>query len=142
VLDDVERGRFLVQPAGEHAAPGFVGPLDVDLDEGAGELLFLPWGGGFARAKAHDHVLPLRRLARVQRNLSHDSVALVEHSKDRNALRHRRDAALTCGGCGHVLRRWSSGVLLLGAASARSERERSQQRCGSAPHAYSGIHGS
>jgi hypothetical protein len=78
----------------------------------------------------------------VQRNLLHDAVALVEDSKDRNALRHWRDTTLSRGGRGHGLAGWTGRILLLGAASARSQRKRNQQRCGGRPHAYPGIHGS
>jgi hypothetical protein len=142
MLDDVERRRFLVQPAREDPAPALVRSLDVDLDEGAGELLFLPRSGRFARAKPHDHVLPARGLSGMQRDILHDAVALVEDAEDRDALRHRRDSALTGRSRGHFAPAGTRRVLLLAAASARGERERNQQRCCSRSHAYSGIHGS
>jgi hypothetical protein len=78
----------------------------------------------------------------VQRDVLHDAVAFVEDAENRDALRHRRDAALTGSRRGHILRGWPGRVLLLGAASASGEREHHQQRCGGRSHAYSGIHGS
>jgi hypothetical protein len=142
MLDVVERRRFLVQPAREDPAPRLVGPFDIDLDEGAGELLLLPRRGRLARPEAHEQVLPARRLAGMQRDILHDSVALVEDPEDRDALRHRSHSALA--GCGRrgFAGGWAAGVLLLGAAPASGERECQQQRCASSSHAYSGIHGS
>jgi hypothetical protein len=117
-----------------------VGLLHVDLDEGAGQLLFLPRRCRLASAKADDHVLPPRRLARVQRDVLDDPVALVEDAEHGHALRHRSDAALP--GC----RRGDLGAgrrdIPLAAFPARSERERGEYRSGGAVHAYSGIHGS
>ena len=52
VLDDVERRRFLVEPAGEDPLPVPVGPLHIELDEGAGQLLRLPRRGRLAGAQA------------------------------------------------------------------------------------------
>jgi hypothetical protein len=143
MLDHVERRRFLVKPAREHSLPALVRLVDVDLDEGAGQLLRLPRRGGLARAQAHDHVLPAHRLARPQRDILDDSVALVEDSENRHPLRHRGDAALAVGRHGHIRSAGGRGlVLLLRAAAARSERKSDQQRCGDPRHVYSGIHGS
>jgi hypothetical protein len=142
MLDDVERRRFLVEPAREYPGPIAVRPLDVDLDEGAGQLLLLPRGAGLAGAKPHDHVLPARRLARMQRDVLDDAVALVEDSENRDALPHWSDARLVHarrGGVGGGRRR---GRVLLAAPPARREREQEQNRCGDPFHAYSGIHGS
>jgi hypothetical protein len=141
MLDDVERRRFLVQPAREHPAPVPVGPLDVDLDEGAGQLLGFPRGGHFARPQAHDHVLPFDRLARVQGDVLDDPVALVEDAEDRDPLRHRSEPRLVdarrCGGIGDHRRR---RVLLAPLPAARGEHERNG-RCSRETHAYSGIQG-
>jgi hypothetical protein len=142
VLDDVERRRFLVDPAGEHPLPFLVGALDVDLHEGAGQLLFLPRGGRLAGAQANHQILPARGLARVQRDVLHDAVALVEDGEDRDTLRHRGHSALPRSGGGDILRDSHRGILLLAAAAARGQRKCNQQRCGKSRHAYSGIHGS
>jgi hypothetical protein len=127
VLDDVERRRFLVQPAGEHALPPLVGALDVDLHERAGQFLFLPGGGGFACPQAHHQVLPPRRLARVQGNVADDAVALVEHAEDGDALRHWRNACLVAAGGSRAPRGRRRPVLLLPAAAARGEAQRKHQ---------------
>jgi hypothetical protein len=126
VLDNVERRRFLVEPARKGAAPALVRALDIDLDKGAGELLFLPWGGRFARTQAHDQIFPARRLPRVQRDALHDAVALVEYAEDGDALCHRRHSGLIAGGCRcGVVRLRRAGLRLLSAA-ARSEAKRKQ----------------
>jgi hypothetical protein len=142
VLDDVERRRFLVQPARENPAPALVGLLHVDLDERSGELLLLPRRRRLARPKPDDHVLPADRLARVQCDRLNDAVALVEHAQHRDPLRHRRDAALAVGGGSGLLGRRQRRVFAFLALAARGERERGRQRCSERAHAYSGIQGS
>ena len=142
MLDDVERRRFLVQPARENPAPALVGLLHVDLDERSGELLLFPWRRRLARPKADDHVLPAHRLPGVKRDRLDDTVALVEHPEDRDALRHRRDSALAIGGGSGLLGRRQRRVFAFLALAARGERERGQQRCSERAHAYSGIQGS
>jgi hypothetical protein len=142
VLDHVQRRRFLVEPAREHPVPSLVRPLNVDLHESAGELLFLPRRRRLARAQAHEQILPSRRLAGVERNRLYDSIALVEDAEHCNALRHGRHAALPGRRDGHV--GWGGRLrILLLTAAASSKRQREQQRCGGErPHAYSGIQGS
>jgi hypothetical protein len=142
VLDDVERWRFLVEPAGEHPLPALVGLLHVDLDEGAGQLLLLPRRGRFAGAKPDDHVLPPRRLARVESDVLDDPVALVEDAEHGHPLCHRRDAALAIGGRCDLPRTGRGRILLLRPLPAGGERDGHQQRSGGAVHAYSGIQGS
>jgi hypothetical protein len=116
--------------------------VNVKLDEGAGQLLLFPRCGLLARAKADDRVLPAHRLARPQGDVLDDAVTLVEDSKHRDALRHRRDPALPGGGRGDSPPRGSRRNLVLRAAPAGGERERNQQRCGDFAHFYSGIQGS
>jgi hypothetical protein len=142
MLDDVERRRFLVEPAREDAVPVLVRLLHVELDERAGQLLLFPGGGRLAGTQAHDHILPANRLAGMQRHRLDDAVALVEDAQHRDPLRHRRDAALAIGGRGGLARRGQWGVLPLLALAARGERKRGQQECGAQAHAYSGIQGS
>jgi hypothetical protein len=141
MLDRVQRRRFLVQPAGEYAAPALVGALHVDLDECAGQFLFLPRRARLTGAEADDEVLPPRRLARVERDALHDPVAFVEDAEDRDALGHRSDALLI-GAAGLGLGGGRRRILLLGAAAARGQRKGDQQRSGELRHAWSGIHGS
>jgi hypothetical protein len=94
VLDHVERRRFLVQPAREDPLDLLVGALDVDLDECAGQFLLLPRSARFAGTKPDDDVLPAHRLAGMKAHVPDDAVALVEDSKNGDALTHRRDARL------------------------------------------------
>jgi hypothetical protein len=142
VLDDVQRWRLLVDPARKNAAPTIVGPLHVELDEGAGQLLFFPRGSLLAGAQADDCVLPSHRLARPKGHVLDDSVALVENAEHGDALRHGGYSALPRRRRARLGTRGSRHVLLLLAAPACGERQRNQQRCGQSLHGYSGIHGS
>jgi len=92
VLHDIQRGALLVQPAREDAVPTLVELLNVELDEGAGIMFRLPWRGLLAGAEADDHVADARRLARLERHLTGDAVALVEQPEHRDAFGHRRRA--------------------------------------------------
>jgi len=56
VLDDIQAGRFLVEPAGEDPLELALRVAHVDLDEGAGQLLDLPRRGRLAGAQPHDDV--------------------------------------------------------------------------------------
>jgi hypothetical protein len=116
--------------------------LHVELDERARQFLIFPRRRRFARAQAHDHVLPPNRLAGMKRDVLDDPVALVEDAEHRDALRHRRDAALPCGVRRAPAGDGRRGVLLLRGLAARGERQRKEQRCSDYPHAYSGIQGS
>lgn len=142
MLDDVQRGRFLVEPSGEDAVPALVGLLDVNLDEGPGQFLELPWSGRLACAQSHDDVLPACRLAGVKSDILDDAVTLVENAKDRNPLGHRCNSALPARGRGRLTRRRKRNVLLLGTLAAPGKRKHDQQRNCDVSHAYSGIQGS
>jgi hypothetical protein len=151
MLDDVERGRFLVEPAREDApellAPGFA---HVELDEGAGQLLHFPGRARLAGAQTDDHVADPYRLARPQGQVARNAVALVEQSQHRDALRHRGGAGRLAS---HGLRdvdgvglrfRGVLPVLLLGAAGpagAKGEQRRQRQDLGRPGHAQSGVQG-
>jgi hypothetical protein len=78
VLDDVERRRLLVQPSRKDAAKGPLGVGDIELDEGAGQLLDLPRRGGLAGAEANDDIADPHRLARLQGQIALNPIALVE----------------------------------------------------------------
>jgi hypothetical protein len=142
VLDDVQRRRFLVEPAGEHAAPALVGLLDVDLHERTSQLLRLPRRGRFAGTQAHDHILPADRLPRTQRDVLDDAVALVEDAEHRDALRHRCDTTLAVGGCRNLWPLCRRGILLLRALAARCQRKTGEDDWNDRSHVYSGIQGS
>jgi hypothetical protein len=143
VLDHVQRRRFLVQPAGEDPRRLPVRALHVDLDERAGQLLFLPRRGRLAGAQPNQHVLPPHRLARVKRDILHQSVALVEDAQHRDPLGHGRHSGLIGAGRHRgVGDHRTRVILLLGLAAARGERQRDRQRGRAPDHGYSGIHGS
>jgi hypothetical protein len=130
MLDDVQRRRFLVKPARKGALPFPVGPLDIDLDERAGEFFRLPRRSRFARPQPDDHILPARRLAGMQGDVLDDAVALVENAEDRDALRHRGNPGLVGATCrrGGIAGRWSGRILLIAAAPARREAERARRQ--------------
>jgi hypothetical protein len=120
--------------------PPLVAFAHEDLDERPGELLLLPRRGRLACAQAHDDVFPLGRLARVKRDILHDSVTLVEDAEDGHALRHRGDAGLAAArGCALL---GGDLIALLAAAAARRKSERRDEPDQPRAHAYSGIHGS
>jgi hypothetical protein len=93
MLDHVERRSLLVQPAREHppvAVLRIVRLLDVELHEGAGQLLRLPRGGRLARPQADDRIPHPRRLSGLQREVLGEAVALVEEAEDGDPLPHGR----------------------------------------------------
>jgi hypothetical protein len=102
VLDDIQRRALLVDPAGEDPRPALVGALDVDLDEGAGQLLGFPGGRRLAGPQADDDILEADRLARTQSQVADDAVALVEQAEDGDALGHRRHSGLVGRGAWHL----------------------------------------
>jgi hypothetical protein len=151
VFDDVERGRFLVEPAGEDALDLPLGVADVELEEGAGQRLHFPRRGRLAGAKADDHVAGPYRLPRLQREFAGNAVALVEQADDRHPIGHRRGSGRERGdGLRHVDGLRLGFVLGIAGApraalftSARREREQggtgARQR---PPHAWSGVQAS
>jgi hypothetical protein len=121
-----------------------IGAQPVDLDEGAGQLLRFPWRGGFASAQADHHILNAHRLTGPQGQVADDAVALVEQTKDRDALGHRSHSRLLGCGARHV---GGDGLIvvlyLLGSlAPARNGEQQDQQGSAGMPHAYSGFHAS
>jgi hypothetical protein len=104
--------------------------VDVELDEGAGQLLLFPRRGLLARAKTHDHVLPADRLAWPDGHVLDDPVALVEDAQHRHALGHRSHSALPRRSHRNVLVRRSRRILLLRPLAAGGKRKRDQQRSG------------
>jgi len=122
VLDDVERRRFLVEPAGEDPLEPPLRIAHVELDEGAGEFLHLPRRAGLAGAEANDDVADPDRLARFELDVARDAIALVEEPEHRDPLRHRSRPRRHRGhGLGDVdrLRLGLVGEILLILAPAR-----------------------
>ena len=134
MFDDVERRRFLVEPARKDAFDLVLRIADVDLNERAGELLCLPRRRGFTRAQTDDDVADAKRLAGLHGQFARQAVALVEQADHRDALGHRRRAWRDRG---HGLRnvdRFGLGFgLELGlrfghVAAARAKREQADRR--------------
>jgi hypothetical protein len=145
VLDDVERRRLLIDPARKGALPLLVGPLHVQLNEGAGQRLRFPRRRLLAGAKPHDRILDPHRLARLQHQVADDAIALVEEAEDRDPLRHRRHARHRDVGGRLVHRhRPAGGVVHLGrllASSAARDEQRDDGWKKDQPHAQSGVQG-
>jgi hypothetical protein len=152
MLDDVERRRLLVQPAREHPVERPLGIGDVELDEGAGQLLDLPGRAGLAGAQPDDDVADPQRLAGLQRQIALDAVALVEQADDRHPVVHRRRSRRHGGdGLRNVDRlRFGAGLAValplgraLGAAAGGERRnQREAGTGGGAAHASSGVQAS
>jgi hypothetical protein len=101
--------------------------------------LRLPRGGGLARPQANHDVLEADRLARAQRQVADDAVALVEQTQDRDPLRHRRHAGLVGGRARHLDGDGIAFGRLVLAAVAAGERGNGGQVAGSALHVWSGV---
>jgi hypothetical protein len=149
VLDGVEPRRLLVEPAREDPPESVgAGIPNVDLDEGAGELLHFPGRGRLAGAQPHDNVAGADRLARTEREFAHLAVALVEQPQHRDALRHRCRAGRKLGdGLRHIDRLdffLILLVLLLGAlrrAGGEGQHGREGGNRAARRHAQSGVQG-
>jgi hypothetical protein len=122
---------------------------DVQLDEGAGQLLDLPGRGRLAGAKANDDVAHAQGLAGLQRQVALDAVALVQKADDGDALVHRRRPRRLGGdGLRDVDRLRGLACLAvalslgraLGAAGGHRRKRREEQD--GASHASSGVQAS
>jgi hypothetical protein len=155
VLDDVERRRFLVDPAGENAVELALRVAHVELHERAGQLLHFPGRGGFAGPEADDHAAGLDRLARLHLELAGDAVALVKQAQHRHPFAHRRRARCKLGHCLGYIDGFRLGLglrvalplLRLAAASLAAGCKRKQEGSGAgakaqAAHPWSGVHAS
>jgi hypothetical protein len=133
VLDDVQPRRFLVEPARKDPLETPLRVADVELDEGAGQLLDLPGRRRLAGAQPDDDVADPDRLARPQGEFARQAVALVQKADHGHALGHGRRAGREPG---HGLRdvdriglgRCIALLVLLPRALRRAgaERERGQ----------------
>jgi len=102
VLDDVERGRILEQPAREDLVPsqllGRAAALfDEGLDEGALLLRLLPGKRLLASGDLDDEVADPACLARLHHQVLREVVALVEHAERDDAVLVRRTDLLPLG---------------------------------------------
>jgi hypothetical protein len=152
MLDQVERRRFLVEPAGKAAMELALRVAHVELDEGSGQLLHFPGRGRFAGAQPDDRVADPDRLARLQRQVLGQAVALVEKAEHGDPLRHRRRPRRLGGhglrdidrprlGRAGLLRRLLAGP---GAAAGQRQQAGGDQagRLGPADHPSPGVQAS
>jgi hypothetical protein len=123
---------------------------DVELDEGAGQLLDLPGRGRLARAQPDNRIADSHRLPRLENQVARHAVALVEEAEHRHPLRHRRRAGRDRrDGLRDVHRPRLAGRLavaarlVFGAAIAAAERgEGDEGGAERKPHARSGVQAS
>lgn len=150
MLDDIERRGLLVQPAREDPLPAPLRVANVELDEGAGQLLNLPGRGRLAGAQPDGRVADPDRLARLQGQRAGDSVALVEQAEHGDALRHRSGAG---GHRGDGLRdvdrarlahrlAVAVGIGAYAPIAGAESGEKDESGAGREPHAWSGAHAS
>jgi len=150
VLDNVERGGILEQPAREHLVPGELflrrrALLDEELDEGPGFGRVFPRRGALASSELDDRIADAARFAGPELDHLGDIVALVEKAQRRDAVFDRgaeiafHHPARSRSGRARTLRRlaWRRGFgrLLVTTGrkrqqSGRQHRGRQQQRCG------------
>jgi hypothetical protein len=145
MLDDIERRRLLVDPAGKHPLPLLVRPLHIELDEGAGQRLRLPRRRFLAGAQPHDRILDPHRLTGLQHQVADDAIALVEEAEHRDPLRHWRDPRHR-DVVGRLVHRDRppGGIVALGRllmSSAARDDQREDCRKNENPHVQSGVQG-
>jgi len=123
--------------------PLLVGTPDVDLDEGAGQLLLFPWRARLTGAEPDNNILRPRRLPGAKGKVVDNPVALVEQADQRDPLVHRSQALV----CDLGLRRRPGFLLrilllcLFAAVAGRQCQRAANQRCNREAHAQSGVHG-
>ena len=122
VLDDVERRRFLVEPAREDPLELALRVAHVELDEGAGQLLRPPRArSSRRRAAARSRRRPAPPGPACSVEFARQAVALVEQAEHRDPLAPSascpaRAAVTVCGTSTVSIRRIVGlGLLLLGA---------------------------
>ena len=151
VLDGVERRSLLVEPAREDSLELALRIADVELDEGAGQLLGLPGRGRLAGTEPDDDVADPDRLTRPQLEIALQAVALVEKADHRDSPGHRRGAGRDRG---HGLRNVDRLRLGLGlvpvfglrpAVAGAKQSEAGEQECRPGPrqnHSCPGVQAS
>jgi hypothetical protein len=118
----------------------------VELDEGAGQPLLLPWRGGLAGEQPDDDVAETHGLARPQGQVARLAVALVEQAEHRDPVCHRGrprcdlgDGLVDADDLGLVLvRRGPLGRAARAARRERGDRQRGDQEP-AAGHVQSGV---
>jgi len=94
MLDDVQRRRFLEQPARKDPPPLTIGTTDVRLHKCARKFLVFPGRCRLARTQADNDIAYLYRLAWPHRDVAPQAVTLVEQTEHRHTVLHRRNRAL------------------------------------------------
>ena len=119
-----------------------IGSLYVDLDERARQPFLFPRGSRLAGLQPHGDVFHSHCLPRLQRQVAHDPIALVEQPQHGDALSHRRHARLVRQRTRHFQRHCLI-ARLLGLLAASEQRQRNHQCRGARSlHYYSGFQAS
>jgi hypothetical protein len=101
-----------------------VRPHPVDLHKCPGQLFRFPRRGRFAGAQPNGHILDPHCLARLQGQVAHDPVSLVQQAQHRHPLGHRRYPRLLGLGTRHIDRdRLVFGCRFVAAATGRGQRQ-------------------
>jgi hypothetical protein len=117
--------------------------LPVDLHKRTGQLFRLPRRGRLAGAQPDRHILDPHCLARPEREVADDAIALVQQAQHGDPLGHRRDAGLFGRRARHIdCDRLVFSSLIAGAATARGRQQGKRKEGGGTGHAYSGFHAS
>ena len=115
--------------------PALIRPLDVELHEGARQLLIFPRSSRLAGPQPHDSVIHPKRLARLQGQIADDAVTLVEQAEHRDAVGHWRDPCLLAN---TRTRRWEPSAICLLLRLIVAPAPRQKQQChagdGEGPH--------
>jgi len=142
VLDHVQGGRILEQPAGKDLAPDLVlagrGRLfDIDLHESPSLVGHFPGCSALAALHAHNDIVDPARLADLEDEVGGDVVALVEQAERGDAILVGRHLALfgSCGKSWHRARcshlafsRCLASALVLPAGGQHGECGKSGER--------------
>jgi hypothetical protein len=151
VLDDVAIRAVLEQPAGKHSPPLVAAMIEHDqLDKSSGFLRRFPLRGAFAGAQPHDRAADADAFTRLQRQIAHQAVALVEQTKQRHPIRHRGDTSINIVCTRRRLRLGDRGIVggwwrrrfTLSLATGQCQRGKPRQYQCSGPHGHaaSGVH--
>jgi hypothetical protein len=142
VLDHVQGGRVLEQPAGKDLAPDLVLAgrgwlLDINLHESAGLVGHFPGRGALAALNSHNNIVDPARLADLEDQIGSDVVALVEQTERGDAVLVGRHLALFGSGgkpwhrarCSRpAFRRCVAGAFILPAGGQHGECGKSGER--------------
>src|SRR3546814_16469656 len=99
MLDNIERRRFLVEPARKYPFEPALEIAHIDLHEGPRQLLYFVRRRRLAGPQPDDHVVHPDRLTRLPLQIAREAVALVEQAQTSHPFPPRRIAGLGKAAC-------------------------------------------